>query len=389
MNPSPIRTDGSNVFAHNTMTVRVPNIIRETQELNASLPDSFHDELDALRLALETDAPIRFLPSTAPDYDLWLDAFAVREGETWLNTEWFFAETYCYRLIMDAVRWHTSGFDPFAAKKAIEITGEPIRRAIDHALSVPAEPTDVRLRELLLHSLWGNRVDLSYAVAASHGHASDADILVDNSEIVIARLLTRKPGHVHIILDNVGTELAMDLILADALLNSAADRVTLHAKDHPTFVSDATRSDVLSFLNEMARQGMLTKGYGEGATEVGERLQSAILDDRLRIVPDHFWNSPYFLWDMPARLQWMFEEASLVIVKGDANYRRLVGDALWQPETAFSTVTKYFPAPLLALRSCKSDPVIGLPTGMAERLDVEDPNWRTNGRRGLIQFKDA
>ena len=75
-----------------------------------------------------------------------------------------------------------------------------------------------------------------------------------------------------------------------------------------------------------------------------------------------------------------------MIFKGDANYRRHVGDALWQPETPFAEVTAYFPAPLLALRTLKSDAIVGLPPGLAERLDGEDAHWRVNGRRGVAQF---
>jgi hypothetical protein len=89
---------------------------------------------------------------------------------------------------------------------------------------------------------------------------------------------------------------------------------------------------------------------------------------------------------MPPRFQQFFTGAALVVSKGDANYRRVVGDALWQPETPFADVTAYFPAPLLALRTLKSNPIVGLPAGLAERLDAEDATWRVNGRRGVAQF---
>ena len=81
-----------------------------------------------------------------------------------------------------------------------------------------------------------------------------------------------------------------------------------------------------------------------------------------------------------------FRGAALVIFKGDANYRRVVGDALWPPETPLASVVDYFPAPLLALRTLKSDPVVGLPAGLAARLDGVDPDWRINGKRGVIEL---
>jgi hypothetical protein len=33
----------------------------------------------------------------------------------------------------------------------------------------------------------------------------------------------------------------------------------------------------------------------------------------------------------------------------------------------------------------KSDAVVGLPAGLATRLDAVDGDWRINARRGLIQ----
>jgi hypothetical protein len=83
----------------------------------------------------------------------------------------------------------------------------------------------------------------------------------------------------------------------------------------------------------------------------------------------------------------VFEEAQLVIFKGDANYRRTVGDALWRPETPLGDVWGDFPAPMLALRTLKSDPIIGLPVGVAETLDQVDIDWRNNGKRGIIQLR--
>ena len=187
-------------------------------------------------------------------------------------------------------------------------------------------------------------------------------------------------------MDNAGTELAMDFALVDGLLDGIAERVILHVKRHPTFVSDATYDDVLTFLSEMTGRGDLTKGFGDAGKEVGTRLQAALLDGRLLVEPDIFWNSGWFLWDMPPRFEDFFAHAALVIFKGDANYRRIVGDAKWPPETPFEQVVSYFPAPLLALRTLKSNSIVGLAQGMAEALDLVDAQWRVNGRRGLAQF---
>jgi uncharacterized protein with ATP-grasp and redox domains len=378
--PQPIRTDESDAFAHHTMRVRVPRIIRETQELNPDYAPEIHAALDALRIGMESDAPIPMI-----DDPVWTKLCARHEGETWLDSEWFFAEVYFYRLLIDAVQWYEGGRDPFAPKKIAEIRSEALRKALEFALAVPAD--EYRLAELLLHALWGNRIDLSYAVSAAHGSTwEEDDLLVDDRQAAVDHLLAREPGEVHIVLDNAGTELAMDFALVDGLLDGYAERVVLHVKRHPTFVSDATYDDVLTFLSEMTGRGDLTKGFGDAAKEVGTRLQSALLDGRLLVEPDIFWNTAWFLWEMPPRFETLFARAALVIFKGDANYRRIVGDAVWKADTPFADVTAYFPAPLLALRTLKSNPVVGLPAGMAEALNGVDADWRTNGRRGVAQL---
>lgn len=49
------------------------------------------------------------------------------------------------------------------------------------------------------------------------------------------------------------------------------------------------------------------------------------------------------------------DESSMVFVKGDANYRRLIGDRLWPTDTPFPDVAGYFPARLCALRTLKAE----------------------------------
>ena len=381
--PPMIRTDHSNTFAHNTMKVRVPKIIREVQELNPDYPASIQRSLDALRESLESDARIPMLDLPTPDYDDWLPSYKAHEGHTWLNTDWFFAEIFFYRHLIQAVRWWETEHDPFAPKKESELVSEALWALVNRALAIEKElPLEEHLMMLLHSALWGNRIDLSFPASMAHGHeVIDDDLLTDDSVSAINYLLKAR-GTVHLIADNTGSELAMDMVLVDTLLESVAQQVILHVKMHPTFVSDATVADVLILLDAFA-----TGQHGDSVQQVGERLRAALTDGRLRLAPDSFWNSSYLLWQLPPRLTRLFQEAALVIVKGDANYRRTVGDALWPTDTPFAAVTDYFPAPLLALRTLKSDTLVGLPNGMAEQLEAIDPQWRVNGRRGVIQYK--
>jgi hypothetical protein len=183
---------------------------------------------------------------------------------------------------------------------------------------------------------------------------------------------------VHLVADNAGTELALDMGLVDALLEDAATRVTVHLKMQPVFVSDALPRDVWSTVERMH-----ARGGAVGAAAA--RLQRAFDAGRLVLAPDFFWSGPRFLWEAPAHLVRTLASASLVVVKGDANYRRVVGDAVWPPDAPFAAAASYAPAPLLCLRTMKSDSVVGLPAGVAGRLDAAEPRWRIDARRGLAQ----
>jgi uncharacterized protein with ATP-grasp and redox domains len=381
--PPMIRTNGSNAFAHNTMKVRVPAIIRETEALNPDYPASIRAALMQFAHDMENDQPIPLIDALSPDYEQWAASYAPYAGDTWLNTDWFFAEIYSYRLLMQIVRWWETGRDPFSPKKAAELGSQELWERIEEVVSSTDKPFEECLLGLVYAALWGNRMDLSYHASQSHGTKSaEDDLLVDDAAAVVRHLLDHH-GDIHMIIDNTGTELAMDLALADGLLQLSGNSVIIHPKIHPTFVSDATASDILTLIAKIQGQTNSSVRY------FGDRLHQAFETGRLRFAPDFYWNSTRLLWDMPPHLEKVFQTAALVIIKGDANYRRMVGDILWPPESPFATVTNYFPAPLLALRTLKSDLVVGLPTGLVEHLDATDAHWCTNGRRGLIQFRAA
>jgi len=236
------------------------------------------------------------------------------------------------------------------------------------------------LLEGLSRALWGNRIDLSFAASMAHGTVVNTDdLIVDDSAFAVTQIL-RGQGLIHLIADNAGTELTMDLALIDTLLETTTATVMLHVKMHPTFVSDAIPADVWNFFATLEERGGLFADFGE-------RLQKAFEQKRFFILPHMFWNSPYSMWQMPSQLKELLDQGRILIVKGDANYRRLLGDAVWPTHTAFADVVSYFKAPVLALRTLKSDPIIGLPHGLPTRLEEINPEWRINGKHGVIQFK--
>ena len=242
----------------------------------------------------------------------------------------------------------------------------------------------------LFHTVvWGNRADLSVWPAggakpqpAADGQP-DVQLLVDDAPAA-AEFILKQPGglsRVDFILDNVGLELAYDLLLADFLLSRGlAKQVRLHAKPFPTYVSDATIPDIRALVAHLAQ------APEPGVRDLGKRLQACLDDDRLHLQTSLFWTSPLPAWEMPPELRQELARAGLLISKGDANYRRWLGDRHWPFTTPIQQIIAYRPAPLLLMRVMKSEIIAGLQPGQPEKLSQADPTWMFDGRSGLIQF---
>jgi hypothetical protein len=252
----------------------------------------------------------------------------------------------------------------------------------------------------LLHaSLWGNRADLSYKQVMQDTRGplalerERANLLVDDTARVWQFLQTPRGGRIDLICDNAGTELLFDLALADFLLSSGlADQVVFHLKPQPFFVSDAMIADVRASLDALARSSASALNQLaarlERALTTPIKIYPGLLAEKRWVLSEHpFWVTSSFFFEMPEDLQATLAQARLVILKGDANYRRLIGDCHWQPTMPFESIVDYFPAPLVSLRTLKAELIVGLREGEAERLQAEDPAWLVNGKRGVVQAR--
>ncbi|HYL81921.1 MAG TPA: damage-control phosphatase ARMT1 family protein [Candidatus Acidoferrum sp.] len=386
--PPAIRTSESDSFARYTFTQRVPNLLKEALALN-DFPADIRRELEALHAEL-TGGVIRGLVEDAPDRAYWNAVSAPHIGRSWLDVPWYWGETFFYRRLLEATRyfqpgpWH--GVDPFGQKKAAELVPEAAPEAAKALWRhLPVEPR-ARFEKLLHASLWGNRSDLSYDVAAHLGRPTGArdeeqNLLVDDTARVWEVVRTKRIRRLAVLSDNAGTELLMDLLLADHLLRQGlAAEVHLHLKPQPFFVSDAMPKDVEAALGAMDKAG-------EPVREPAHRLRGDIAHGRLRLDTHWHYATSLFYFQLPEDLQRVLAGMDLVIMKGDVNYRRLLGDAHWPPTMQFAEATKYFPAPLVALRTLKGEIIVGLKPGEGERLQTEDPSWLVNGQRGVVQAR--
>lgn len=376
--PPPIMTSEPGSLARATIVERLPMLLGQViRDNDYSAP--IVRAVEALRDELAGQA-IRHLVEQAPDVAFWNRAAAPYKGRSWLDLPWYFAETYFYRRLLEAVDYFQpgpwQGHDPYATQKREE-EGQAAAwlAASGHELAGGAD-----LTTLLHSSLWGNRADPSRPDVQEEvqgGSAAQQErqhILVDDTERVQA-LLAPGLDRVDVVTDNDGRELLFDLALADFILERGlAGRITLHLKGHPFFVSDAMAADARRLVGAIATEPL------------GRRLQGHLSAGRLALADDPFWTTHLGYHQMPAALAADLRGAGLVLLKGDVNYRRLLDDRHWPHTARLAEAAAYFPAPFLAVRAIKSEVLVDLAPGQAEDLAARDPDWLINGRWGIVQL---
>ena len=379
--PLVTRTSPDFPFAHQSMKERIPGIVDNILEYNEDFSPRIKENLRLLGRALRENAALAPPRAPAPDHGLWSSLYASFEKDTWLNTEWLFAETLVYRLVLDATHYWATLRDPF-----LPVKEEEMQRALDSGLldTVINKETslDRRIETALTGALWGNRFDLSLVEALEHGRAQSANILVLDHLAAATRLLIQKSVRtVHLVMDNAGTEQLMDYALAHTLLTSElASQVVLHVKMHPILVSDVTVPDVHRLLQ------LLTESNGLNQS-LGNNLIKALESGRLDIIPHFFWNSPLSLRDMPDDIRKCIHPEDFVILKGDFNYRKASLDAIWPSKKTLFDALGPIPCPFLALRTLKCNALVGV--GLDKMTDLNHQygmEWRTSGQFGMVQL---
>jgi hypothetical protein len=359
-------------YAHGVLAERHPALIEQVRAAHPYGPDQ-HAALDSLRTEIIA-GPVTPLAAGAPDAAAWRAWTAPYLGGSWFDLPFLVAEAFFYRRLLEAVGYVRpgvwQGVDPFAPAKAAELAG------LEGAAGRMPSRDD-----LLLAAVWGNQADLGFLLdhggRAAPGETGEG-LLVDESRRLWEALATAGPGPVVYVADNAGREITADLLLVDRLLADGL-AVVLHVKPSPTFVSDATVPDVVAALGALAASG-------DAGSAVAGRLRSAARDGALAVRTHWFWTTPFSFHHLPPDLVADVRAATFVLLKGDLNYRRLLGDLWWPPTADFAAATAYLPAPVAVLRTLKSDVVAGLPADVAARLERDEPGWRTSGRYAVIQL---
>lgn len=246
------------------------------------------------------------------------------------------------------------------------------------------------LSEIIKLSLNSNSYDLSQLNGRVGHILNPAKCKVSDIDEFIEYIFGLKNSvNLNYLVDNSGVEFFSDLCLARILLNESVNHVVFHVNVLPIFVSDVISGDevhlisaVESFLGTIEDKKKRDK-YEEGLALIKEMFDGDSPTAELR---------PSFIWNMPTPYcetnnSVFSEENSILIVKGDLNYRRLVKDNYWRYSRSLESLTKYYiKCPALVIRCFKSDLVLDYKWKDYNKNRKEDPDWRGSGKYGVVRF---
>nr|XP_037268438.1 uncharacterized protein LOC119159709 [Rhipicephalus microplus] len=425
----PLSAKYKDSFAYETVRDRLPVILtkvidtvfRDRMEIERVLGPEAREEtkqivgrLARLRNEMVTNKPMTPVEDDFEDAEIWnnvLKEYTSKNGREphWYEAPWLYIETYFYRRIFEAFRLTAKlrDYDPFSKLKQDALYGSfnAVRALCDilrwntprDATLETLQQTTYRLVEL---SLWGNRCDLSLSSGTDTSTQAGSLQLTERLRPYIicshtdrlmhylCRLRERnfdgEVVHLHCVLDNSGYELATDLVLLDFLHETQyVNRVTIHVKAIPWFVSDVTWRDLFWTLREM-------EDSDHTATQaLSQRCQHRIMQGVWYVMDDIFWTQSFDYAEMATRrpdLYNLLQSADLLLFKGDLNYRKLVGDLNWNPTVPFKQALRGFePTFVCALRTLKADTVVGIDPVILDKVAQRSSNWMVTGEYAVIQ----
>ena len=420
----------SNSFAYYTIKDRIPvtltkiidrlsKALHSNSQLSTEQQQSYKEvieKISRLKYELARDYRLPSLPVNDDDA-FWNDLIGSisDESRSWFKAPWLIIECYVYRLINQYIQESPSlnQLDVFATEKqsALAMALPAIHEFYSHVESSEENGSGV-LHDLILGSLWGNQCDLSLLVRSDQ--LDDIQLVTnktrlvqrmhnviinDTSKLVEYMLSLGATGLdkvVTIVLDNAGFEIVCDLLLADYLMRRVLDEgwtVKFQTKQFPWFVSDTTQADVEYTLDTLQSQNAVP-----GLVEAVARWKAWVATGRWSFDAHWFWTSGFAYWSMKEKAPDLHEslrKSSLVLFKGDLNYRKMVHDADWPYETPIGEAIGPINSakwdeggfgPFCLIRTCKSDTICGLSGDLSLQLDSVDKDWLTNGKFGVVQF---
>lgn len=323
-----------------------------------------------------------------------------------LDAEFYFYYYILLKFIEKQKFEKKPSYDPYDVKKRESdqnINKPTLRQPLVDSYKIAVSKPDESARWLLHCCLSSNSSDLSQldvnkllkSVQLALNDSDKFDKYIND--------IKDEDGIVHYIVDNSGIELYADILLGCYILSKTnIKEINYHVKKVPIFVGDTTINDEAK-IDDVSPVVDLLKEIDIFKDAIVDNSPHAYTytvngcEKTLRFTAEDTWSQPneFYMpkdtcsqYDEPKIAKefnaWNEDEnVKLIILKGDMNYRRLVGDRLYDLGDTIENKIRYVNRPILILRSFKSSVILDVEAKKQKRWK---PNWRTCGEFGIIQF---
>lgn len=338
---------------------------------NNLLSDTQINDLLRLRNEIKNNSLIEKLKQ-GEDREEWNKILELEKNHTWLDDfHHGLRISYFHRLLLEKIEYFKTHKDPYMTLK---------QSALNNFINAISDKNigNLDIDAILDGMLWGNKFDL-----VPPSISERKEIICDEREGLKGYFGSGTISQIDILADNAGQELFFDLLFACYVLdNKLTRKVNFHLKNYPYNVSDATKDDFLHLVETLVLSDI------DELQKTGVKIKEHIQNRKINSISYPFTTLGYDRIDAINISKKFYQKSSLIITKGDFNYRKNIGWYYWGISDNFGEAISYLKSPLLSLRTVKNEILIGISdVTKVERMSIEDPEWWKKGIGGMISFQ--
>lgn len=336
---------------------------------NNKMPSCLIKKLLTLQKNILKNSEIDHL-KTGDDICYWNKTVFLKKNPHWFdNNHHGLIISYFHRLILDKIDYFESGLDPYLEIKRQALVSY-IKKQQEYSIFFNIE-------KILMGMLWGNKADLVPPTISAKKM-----MIADDRSKLINFLIKRKAERIDIIADNFGEELFFDLLFINYLFDHKLVKlVRYHVKNYPYNITDTTKQDFFWALD------FLTKAKNKKIKLLADNINKLILEKKVKIITYPFTTLGLDRVKAMNVVNKQYNGSSLLITKGDFNYRKNLGWYYWETEDSYEEIMSYLKLPTVSFRVVKNEILVGaINKRTINFLNKNNPNWWKNGCTGMIKF---
>ena len=335
-----------------------------------------------------------------------LDYF-FEESQSFSNLSRFSTDAHFYRILARSCDYFEQGFDPFVKEKVKHLQDSMgfIEQLTSRIPDLYDESPLLSLESGIQLLLWADHLDIDgRPPLSSEGKQSkkpplhtlifskkpytvvdQSNELLNHLHSMINKSHSNKPRTVNILVGEIGSELISSLFFCTMLLQlNVCDRVRLLTKPYPLDVLQCTTRDVVGTIQYMCDP---ENSDVWSVRHFGDSLRSALVTGKIIIAEDQLTPLPVEPWALPSALFTTLQDSDLILSIGDWNYRWILGDLQWEPQTDPRVVLSYWnPTPICVVNRLRSGICVGVEELRQTSISDMDRHWMSSGDWSVIHF---